>query len=80
MPPRFFFVIDVSATAVASGSLPIVCQVSTHHLLNSCEVHGPLPLLPLHRIRMSLEASPTWSLHCCTEAARVMREGSQSVS
>jgi protein transport protein SEC24 len=26
MPPRFFFVVDVSATAVASGSLPLVCQ------------------------------------------------------
>ncbi len=26
MPPRFFFVIDVSTQAVQSGSLPVVCQ------------------------------------------------------
>ncbi len=26
MPPRFFFVIDVSTQAVQSGSLPVVCK------------------------------------------------------
>ena len=26
MPPRFFFVIDVSYVAVTSGALPVICQ------------------------------------------------------